>query len=49
MWSYIATTIDGEISTHANAEASANLDGEGINSCVTTAARLSAWAFLNPM
>ena len=48
LWGYSGTTIYGEISTHANAAASANLDGEGIDSCATTAAWLSAWALLNP-
>lgn len=48
LWCYIATTIDGEISTHANAAASASLGGEGIDSCAATAAWLSAGALLSP-
>lgn len=47
LWGCIATTTDGEISTHANAAANDNLGGERIDSCATTAAWLSAWALLN--
>lgn len=41
-------TTDGEISTHAEAAASADIGGEGIDSWAATAAWLSGWALLNP-